>query len=69
MLKIWYSALSFILWKVSIAFNESIEGHLGEVNLDDNRLLAVVDKLSGHFSNKPDPNQLHIIVWALAAGE
>ena len=69
MLKIWFSVLSFILWKVSIAFDKSIKKHLDKLNLDDKRPLAVMDKLSSHFSNEPDPNQLHIIVRALAAGE
>jgi hypothetical protein len=61
--------LSIILWKVSIAFDDSIEAHLGTLNLDDKRLLATLDKLSSHFSNEPDPNQLHIIMRAPAAGE
>jgi len=69
MLKIWYSALPLILCKVSIAFDKSIKGHLGELNLDDKRLLAVMDKLLSHFSNEPDPNQLYIIVWVPATGE
>jgi hypothetical protein len=58
-----------MLCKVSIAFNKSIEEHFGKLNLDDERLLATMDKLLGHFLNKPDPNQPHIIVRALAAGE
>ena len=42
-----------------------------ELDLDDKWPLAGMDKLSGNFSDEPasDPNQLHIIVWAPAAGE
>jgi len=48
---------------------KSIEEHLGELNLDEKKPLATMDKLLGHFSNEPDPNQLHIIVRAQAACE
>ena len=48
---------------------KSIEEHLGELNLDEKKPLATMDKLLGHFSNEPDPNQLHIIVQAQAACE
>jgi len=67
--KIWYPALSLILWKVSIAIDKSIKKHLGKLNLDDKRPLAIMDKLSSHFLNELDPNQLHIIMWVPAASE
>ena len=53
---------SLILCKVSIAFNKNIEEHLHELNLDDKRPLAIMDKLSGHFSNSTSLCRLRLLV-------